>query len=94
VELAKGGVSDPQVSPDGRFVAYYRYEDSQGKPISRVEVVPVGGGSLGQFLDLPTGVTVLRWTPEGHAIGYLRTVGSVTNLWVKCSPKFRQVAKV
>ena len=81
VELARGSVSDPAVSPDGECFAYIKREGEgvsaktffvvqqlEGGPIRYRVIAPFTG--LGIF---PSGIQ-LSWTPDGRNLTYIRDV--------------------
>ncbi|HRP62708.1 MAG TPA: hypothetical protein PK400_05385, partial [Phycisphaerales bacterium] len=57
----------PQLSPDGRRVAFVRGdEDTPGR--SQVWVMPVDGGEARQVTSLPHGASSPRWSPDGKSL--------------------------
>jgi dipeptidyl aminopeptidase/acylaminoacyl peptidase len=67
------GVSDPQVSPDGRSVLYaVRTTDVDGNRRSTVTyVVPAGGGVPRAFPDDTTRASEARWAANGQQVAYV-----------------------
>ncbi len=63
--------TDPQVSPDGRWVAFLRAEP-KGRP--QLHVVEATGGEPVRLTDAPLGVGAARFSPDGTAIAYLARV--------------------
>ena len=53
--------SSPSVSPDGRWLAYHRYDNNTGKGF--LEVVPLGGGK--PVSSLPGWFVRTTWSPDG-----------------------------
>jgi serine/threonine protein kinase/Tol biopolymer transport system component len=83
VDLARGNVSIPAISPDGSLVAYLRI-DGQGATAKSVFVVQkLEGGAPIQEIPASGDNANLRWTPDGHAITYLHTVGSGRHLYMQ-----------
>ena len=84
-ELARGTSFSPQVSPDGKSMAYGKIE-GQG-PSSRWKLVvqSLVDGAITESFDLaPTyEFSKLAWTPDGKAFTLVRnTSGSVQNLYM------------
>ncbi|MFZ0143541.1 MAG: protein kinase [Candidatus Sulfotelmatobacter sp.] len=90
LELAKGQVFDPTVSPNGTSVAYLRVDGQGASAKSKFIVQKLEGGGPVQEIDAPTGSLQeqwqgsLRWTPDGHAITYLHhTTGNTINVYMQ-----------
>ena len=66
-------VSDPQVSPDGRQVAFVigdvQFDDNRA--VNQIYVVPIGGGELKQLTKGGTSSSQPRWSPDGKKIAYV-----------------------
>ena len=60
--------SDPQVSPDGRWVAFLRAEP-KGRP--QLHLVEAAGGEPVRLTDAPLGVQTARFSPDGTVLAYL-----------------------
>lgn len=63
--------TDPQVSPDGRWVAFLRAEQ-KGRP--QLHLVEATGGEPVRLTDAPLGVQTARFSPDGTTIAYLARV--------------------
>lgn len=63
--------TDPQVSPDGRWVAFLRAERA-GRP--QVHVVEAAGGEPVRLTDLPLGATAPQFGPDGATLAFLARV--------------------
>lgn len=66
-------VGDPQVSPDGKRVAFTIgdvYFDAN-KVITQIYVMPVDGGSMKQLTNGASSATSPRWSPDGKKIAYI-----------------------
>ena len=70
-----GGI--PVISPDGKFIAFFRYGWNAGE--NRVELTPLDGGA--PVRTLPIRWFPVRWTPDGKALLYRRNAGGVSNIW-------------
>jgi dipeptidyl aminopeptidase/acylaminoacyl peptidase len=66
-------VSDPQLSPDGRRVAFaigdVRFDAN--RIVTQIYVVPTGGGEPRQLTSGDTSATSPRWSPDGKKIAYV-----------------------
>ena len=73
-------VSDPQVSPDGRQVAFVVGDVNldANRVVSQIYVVPVGGGDAKQLTNGTSSSASPRWSPDGKKIAF--TTGS--QIWV------------
>jgi dipeptidyl aminopeptidase/acylaminoacyl peptidase len=63
--------TDPQVSPDGRWVAFLRAEP-KGRP--QLHVVEAAGGEPVRLTDAPLGVQAARFSPDGSVLAFLARV--------------------
>ncbi len=62
----------PQVSPDGRWVAFCRAPLTGGP--AQAHLVAAGGGEPVRLTDAPLGVADLRFSPDGTRLAYLARV--------------------
>ncbi len=70
----------PQISPDGKVLAYLVMPATLSS--SRVvAVVPFGGGSPLYRFDVPMGAFEIRWAPDGKALDYHLTRAGASNIW-------------
>jgi serine/threonine protein kinase/Tol biopolymer transport system component len=87
VELAKGQVAGPVVSPDGTSVVYGRAEGQGASAKTKFVVQRLEGGAPVQEIELPSTVNIwqnLGWTPDGHALTYIRnTTGNTQNIYMQ-----------
>ena len=70
----------PTVSPDSRLVAY-NFQDDNG--LLHIAVAPLEGGAPLKTFPLTSALAftrVLRWTPDGRALAYIRARGGVSNV--------------
>lgn len=87
--VSKAKLSYPQVSPDGKFVAYLFNDEQSLRP--KFGIVEFENGNPVKTIELPltaqpeaTGFYIYRgwhWSPDGSAIVYVNTLGGVSNLW-------------
>jgi dipeptidyl aminopeptidase/acylaminoacyl peptidase len=77
-------VADPQVSPDGRNVAFtvtaYDMEKNAGN--SDVWLMPSGGGRPRQLTTSDTSDTSPRWLPDGTGLLFLSGRSGKTQVWL------------
>jgi dipeptidyl aminopeptidase/acylaminoacyl peptidase len=73
-------VGDPQVSPDGKGVAFTIGDVNwdANKVVTQIYVMPVDGGSIKQLTNGASSATSPRWSPDGKKIAY--TTGG--QIWV------------
>jgi dipeptidyl aminopeptidase/acylaminoacyl peptidase len=63
--------SSPRWSPDGKFLAFLRATEKDGKPEPpQLALLPMSGGDAWTFTDLPKGVGAARWSPDGKTIAF------------------------
>src|SRR5436305_10708625 len=71
-QLSKGDRdSSPRWSPDGKFLAFVRTAEKDGKPDSpQLSILPMAGGDSFSFTDLPKGASNPTWSPDGKTIAF------------------------
>ncbi len=78
-------ISDPQISPDGRMVAYtVQSIDMEGnKKPKAIQVATVSGGAPPRTIS-PTGANCerARWSPDSKQIAFLSDQGGSTQVWI------------
>jgi dipeptidyl aminopeptidase/acylaminoacyl peptidase len=68
--------ASPRWSPDGKWIAFTRAVEKDGKPQPpQLYVIPSGGGEARALTDLPKGADPPEWSPDGRSIAF----GSTTN---------------
>ncbi len=74
-------VSDPQLSPDGRFAAFsLRSTDyAANKGVNAVYVLDLHGGAAP--VKVVSGGSSARWSADGKSLFYLALAGGVDQLW-------------
>jgi Tol biopolymer transport system component/tRNA A-37 threonylcarbamoyl transferase component Bud32 len=73
----------PEVSPDGRFIAFTDISDDVSQPI-RFGIMPIEGGPLkASFVYPPTSITQVHWRPDGKALSLITHRGGKSNIFVQ-----------
>ena len=67
-----------EVSPDGRTLAFIRYEKVG---IADVYVVPIGGGEPRRLTNRNTAIEGVSWTPDGRDVVYSLDEPPASRLW-------------
>src|SRR5262249_61459760 len=71
-------VSDPQLSPDGRRVAFVvtMLSEDQDVYLSNIWVVETSGGAPHRFTTGPKRDTAPRWSPDGTRLAFVSERGA------------------
>ncbi|HUS10022.1 MAG TPA: protein kinase [Pyrinomonadaceae bacterium] len=87
--VTKGSLCYPQLSPDGKTVAYFFKDEHSLRP--QIGIIKFDDGTLVKTIDLPLtafpgtyDILFYRgwhWSPDGRAVVYINTLGGVSNLW-------------
>src|SRR5438874_6351143 len=82
--LALKSVGNPQLSPDGKWVAYTVTEQSlkDNRGITRIWLAEVATGSTRQLTAGPGSDRQPRWSPDGRTLAFVSTRESGAQLWV------------
>ncbi len=77
-------ISDPQVSPDGRWAAYVQgeVEFDENKIAKHIWLVPIEGGEPRQLTQGEGSETRPRWSPDGRALAFISTRGGKSQVWI------------
>lgn len=71
--IALDAVSDPQISPDGTWVAFvvtdYSLEDNRGN--SDIWIVPPAGGQARRLTQSPSSDNQPRWSPDSRKLAFV-----------------------
>src|SRR5256885_16766396 len=82
--IALKAVSDPQLSPDGKWVAYtvtdYSLKENRGT--ARVWLVEVATGQSRRLSEGPGSDRQPRWSPDGATLAVVSTRPTGPQLWV------------
>src|SRR5213594_1064496 len=82
--IAMKAVSDPQLSPDGRWVAYAVATPSlaDNRNVSRIWLAEVATGANHQLTQGPGSDRSPRWSPDGKTLAFLSTRQNGPQVWV------------
>ena len=82
--IALKSVSDPQLSPDGKWVAYTVSTPSlqDNRNVARVWVAEVATGKARQLTGGPGSDRQPRWSPDGRMLAFISTRDSGAQVWV------------
>ncbi|HEY3280352.1 MAG TPA: S9 family peptidase [Gemmatimonadales bacterium] len=85
--IALKAVSDPQLSPDGKWVAYTVSTPSlqENRGVSRIwvaEVLTAGGGQSRQLTAGPGSDRQPRWSPDGKTLAFVSTREGGPQVWL------------
>ena len=77
-------ISDPQLSPDGRMVAFtvQRIELEDNTRPSQIYVVPLAGGVPRQLTREGTRNDRPRWSPDSRQIAFISDRGGSSQIWL------------
>src|SRR5256712_327247 len=82
--LALKSVGNPQLSPDGKWVAYTVTEQSlkENRGITRIWLADVASGAVRQLTAGPGSDRQPRWSPDGRTVAFVSTRENGAQLWV------------
>ncbi|HYK83324.1 MAG TPA: S9 family peptidase [Gemmatimonadales bacterium] len=82
--LALAVVGDPQLSPDGKWVAYTVTESSlrDNRGVTRVWLADVATGQARELTAGPGSDRQPRWSPDGRSVAFVSTRQNGPQLWV------------
>ena len=82
--IALKAVSDPQLSPDGKWVAYTVSTPSlqDNRNVARVWVVEVATGRSRQVTNGPGSDRQPRWSPDGKTLAFIATREGGAQIWL------------
>ena len=70
----------PVVSPDGKLIACYYWDETPDSQLG-IAIIPFEGGAPIKQFNLPA--MLVRWTPDGHGLAYIDNRGGVSNIWMQ-----------
>ena len=82
--LSLARVGDPQVSPDGRTVAFQvqTIDVPNNKKITQIYVMPVAGGEARQITNAGQNNERPRWSPDSRRIAFVSDRGGSSQIWL------------
>jgi serine/threonine protein kinase len=82
VQLTDGNSAGADVSPDGKWIAYWLWDGKPSRPY-KIAVIPFEGGLPVKIFDIPQTFSSLtvRWTADGQALTYVVDREGVSNIW-------------
>jgi Tol biopolymer transport system component len=77
-------ISDPQVSPDGHWVAYVQgaVDFEANKVVNHIWLISTAGGEPKQLTNGEGSDTRPRWSPDGDSIAFISTRGGKSQVWI------------
>jgi dipeptidyl aminopeptidase/acylaminoacyl peptidase len=77
-------VGDPQLAPDGKWVAYTvtHYSLKENRGTTRIWLADVAGGTTRQLTAGPGSDRQPRWSPDGRTLAFVSTRESGAQLWL------------
>jgi dipeptidyl aminopeptidase/acylaminoacyl peptidase len=76
--------ADPQISPDGRHIAYVRRSNDimSDRAVSTIWLIDTATGEETPLAGRSGGAFAPRWSPDGKRLAYASTEGGSAQLWV------------
>ena len=77
-------ISDPQVSPDGKWVAYVvsKPDLDANKMVSNIWRVPLAGGEPQQLTRGDASDSRPRWSPDSKSIAFISSRNGTSQVWI------------
>jgi dipeptidyl aminopeptidase/acylaminoacyl peptidase len=82
--LSLARISDPQISPDGRMVAFtvQTIDIAANKRPKQIYVVPLSGGTPRRITDAGEDNERPRWSPDSKSIAFISDRGGSAQVWI------------
>src|ERR1019366_4482638 len=77
-------ISDPQVSPDGKWIAYVVgvVDLEANKTNTHIWICSVDGGEVRQLTRGEASDTRPRWSPDGKSLAFISARGGTSQVWI------------
>lgn len=82
--IGLGRVTDPQISPDGKTVAFVvtYHNKTDNKTNSNVYYIPVDGETIQQLTNAKGANNTPRWMPDGKSLAFVSTRDGESQIWI------------
>ena len=75
-------VSNPQISPDGKIVAYcYKYINKNNEYITKIHLVEAGSGKVIYKLNKGKKAASHKWSSDGKYLGFISDISGTDQIW-------------
>jgi serine/threonine protein kinase len=74
----------PSISPDGKLISYFYFDEQAGNQ-PKLALIPFEGGDPVRTIELPRSVQPLAfgWLPDGRSVAYVDNISGILNVWSK-----------
>lgn len=81
--ISMGRISDPQISPDGRTIAFVvtYHSKSENSTNSNIYLVPLAGGSIRQLTSAKGQNANPKWSPDGRTLFFVSSRDGESQVW-------------
>lgn len=82
VQLTEHPAQLPSVSPDGKSISYFHFDEQRDNQ-PKLSIIPIEGGNAVKTMDLPRSVQPIAfgWLPDGRSVAYLDNRSGILNVW-------------